>query len=277
MIRLLSKFLVLVPFIFVMQLSQAAQMPPCGTDCQVSRPTQQDVADIINDLLENGQAPVTVTKDEDTGVITIILDDGTLFSIETIGLTLRHQSMQQRQSFQSEDGSLLLRSEAGLEVRIRAAIHRETEVIGEMYRLGWTDFFWFEGGIEVNSPAGDRLCLAPDMEISSGPSSGVTTISFDVDGNLIAISEDGVRQLLHACAHDPIQLRDHIRSEIQQQLVFNTSGVFTLEVDGVLTQFRLSSLLQQSGILNQSVFFSEENRIYFRYRDGWVQEIVSVT
>lgn len=274
--RLLSKLLVFVLFIITIQLPQAAQSSLCGMGCQVNQPTQQDIADILNDLLEDGHAPITLVEDEETGVITIALDDGAVFSIEAIGLMLRHQGMQERQLSQSEDGSLHMRSQAGLEVRIRAAIHQEAILVGEMYQVGWSDFFWFDGGFEVDSPAGERLCLAPDMEITSAPSSGEPNVTLDDDGNLIAIHGDGVRQRLHACAHDPIQLRDQIRSLTNQQLVFDTNGMFTLEIDGELTPFRLHSSLRQSGILDQPGFFSEQDRIYFRYRDGWEQEIVSM-
>jgi len=56
--------------------------------CQVNQPTQQDIADILNDLLEDGHAPITLVEDEETGVITIALDDGAVFSIEAIGLKI---------------------------------------------------------------------------------------------------------------------------------------------------------------------------------------------
>lgn len=274
-IRLVSTLLVIL-FISVMRLAQAQTMQ-CNMDCQVNHPTPQDIADALNDLVASNQSPVVVMQDSESGAISVTLADGTLLSIGTVGLTLRRQSMQQRMLNQLQDGSLQLRSQAGLEMRIRAAIHREDEVVGEMYRAGWTDFHWFDEGIEVDSPGGERLCLAPDMEISSGAATGSTTASLDADGNLAVIYGDGIRQRLHACAHDPVQLRDRIRNMIQQQLVFNTDGTFTLNVDGVLTQFRLSSMLRQSGILDQSGFFWVEDKLYFRYRDGWEQEVVQAS
>ena len=273
---LFFSLLVPVTFIFAMQLAQAQAMP-CNMDCQVNHPSQQDIVDILNDLVESSQAPVVATQDTDTGAITVTLADGTLLSVEAIGLTLRRQNMQQRQLNQLNDGSLHLRSQAGVELRIRAAIHRTDEIIGEMYRAGWNDFYWFDDGIEVNSPQGDRLCLSPDMEIASQTSTGSTSMSLDADGNLVVVYSDGIRQRLHACAHDPVQLRDQVRSMTQQQLVFNADGTFTLDVEGVLTQFRLRSTLLQSGVLDQPGFFTEGTRTYFRYRDGWEQEIVSVT
>ena len=86
--RLLSKLLVFVLFIITIQLPQAAQSSLCGMGCQVNQPTQQDIADILNDLLEDGHAPITLVEDEETGVITIALDDGAVFSIEAIGLKI---------------------------------------------------------------------------------------------------------------------------------------------------------------------------------------------
>ncbi len=261
-------------FFMSIVLSSQTQSSPCGMDCMVGTPSVQDIADILNDLVDSSQTPVMVSKDEESGAITVTLGDGTQFSVETVGLLLGHQNMHQQQINQGEDGSLHLRSQAGMEVRIRAAMHREAELVGEMYNSGWTEFFWFEEGIEVNSPAGDRLCLTPDMEISSEQSVGETAINIDSDGNLVVIYADGVRQRLHACAHDPVQLRDHIRNITDQQLIFDTNGLFTLEVDGEMMQFRLNSLLHQSGILDQPGIFSEESRIYIRYRDGWEQDII---
>lgn len=277
MSKLSLKTLALFVFILGLAVSQADQVATCGMDCQVLQSTEQNLLDIIDDLLEEGESVVSVVKNEETGIVTVTLSDGSVFSIETIGLMLRHHGMQQRHANQSEDGSLHLRSQNGLEVRIRAAMHQEEEIIGEMYRLGWTDFFWFDGGVRVNSPAGERLCLAPDMQISAGPANGMTTIDFEVDGSLMTTTVGGVKQRLHGCAYDSLQLRDHIQSAAGQQLAFNTRGEFMLEVDGVLMRFRLSSLLRQSGLFDQAGFFTEQNRLFFRYRDGWEQEIITET
>ena len=257
-------------------LTPYANSSQCGMDCMVNTPSVEDIANILNDLVDSSQTPVLVSKDQESGTITITLGDGSQFSVETVGLLLGHQNMHQRQVSQSEDGSLHLRSQEGLEVRIRAAMHQEAELVGEMYSSGWADFYWFEEGIEVNSPSGDRLCLSPDMEISSVQPEGETKVSIDSEGNVVVVYSDGIQQQLYACAHDPIQLRDHIRSLTDQQTMFDTNGQFSLEIDGELMHFRMNSALIQSGILDQPGIFSEADRIYIRYRDGWEQEIVGL-
>ncbi|MCP5243269.1 MAG: hypothetical protein H6940_07545 [Burkholderiales bacterium] len=72
------------------------------------------------------------------------------------------------------------------------------------------------------------------------------------------------------------QLRDQIRSQLQQQLQVHTDGTVSVPIDGVQQRFRLEATLRWRGILDQPGFFSEQNRLFFRYRDGWEQEVVAL-
>lgn len=268
-----SLVLILISSVLSLQPGHA-RASPCGTGCMVSTPSVQHMEEVLNDLVDESQRPVQVDQNETTGVLTITLGDGTQFSIETIGMALGHQNMHNRQVSQSDDGTLYLRSQSGLQIRIRAAIHQEEEVIGAMHGLGWSDFFWFDGGIEASSPAGDRLCLAPDMQISAEPATGETQVDTNSDGSVVVIFGDGIVQRLHGCAHDQFQLRDHVRSLTQQTFVMDSDGTFTLNLDDEVVRFRLDPILQESGILDQPGIFSDEGGTYIRYRNGLEQDIV---
>jgi len=61
--------------------------------------------------------------------------------------------------------------------------------------------------------------------------------------------QDGIQQRLVACAHDMVQLRDEVRSTLQQ-LQVHTDDTLSVQIDGQLQNFR--------------------------YRDGWEQEVVSL-
>ena len=64
---------------------------------------------------------------------------------------------------------------------------------------------------------------------------------------------------------------------MQQQLQVHTDGTLSVQLeDGQLQRFRLKAALRWNGILDQPGFFTEQNRLHFRYRDGWEQEIVSL-
>lgn len=260
----------LTPFV------QAAGPQTCGANCQASFTTEQDVEDLVNELVNDGQPGATAVRNIETGVITVTLPDGSLLSVTPVGLALRSQNMVQRQIMGTENGGLHLRSEQGLQFQLRSEFHHKAQAIGELLRLGWDNIEWFGNQIEIDSPSGERMCFAPDMELISEQASGAASISTDSDGNLLVKYQDGIQQRLFACAHDMVQLRDEVRSTLQQQLQVHTDGTLSVQVDGQLQRFRLEAALRLNGILDQPGFFSEQNRLYFRYRDGWEQEIVTL-
>ena len=51
----------------------------------VGTPSVENIADILNDLVDSSQSPVMVSEDEESGAITVTLGDGTQFSVETVG------------------------------------------------------------------------------------------------------------------------------------------------------------------------------------------------
>ena len=257
--------------------SAIAAVTPCGNNCQLNYTTTQDIADVVNDFLDHNQNQATVTRNDETGVFTVTLPDGSLLSVAALGLTIRNQNMaQQRQMTRTMDGDLHLHTQSGLKLQLRNAFHHEPEAIGAMLRAQWRNMEWFRNRFEIESPAGERMCLEPAMQISAGQPADETTISTDTDGRLLIRYRDGIQQHLQACAHDMTQLRDQIRSQLQQQLQINNDGTVSVMIDGLQHRFRLEAMLRNNGILDQPGFFTEQNRLYFRYRDGWEQEIVAM-
>ena len=258
------------------QFALAAGPGPCGANCQANFTTVQDVEDLVNELTNDGQPGATAVRDVETGVITVTLSDGRLLSVAPVGLALRSQNTAQRRIMETENGGLHLRSQQGLQFQLRSEFHHEAQAIGELLRLGGDNIEWFGNQVEIDSPAGERMCFAPDMELIAGQASGASSVSTDIDGNLQFQYQDGIQQRLFACAHDMVQLRDEVRSTLQQQLQVHTDGTLSVQVDGQLQRFRLEAALRLNGILDQPGFFSEQNRLYFRYRDGWEQEIITL-
>jgi len=258
------------------QFVQAAGPQTCGADCQASFTTVQDVEDLVNELVNDGQPGATAVRNIETGVITVTLPDGSILSVAPVGLALRSQNMGQRQIMETENRGLHLRSQQGLQIQLRSEYHDQTQAIGELLRLGWDNIEWFGNQIEIDSPSGERMCFAPDMGLIAEQTSGAPSVSTDLDGNLLIMYQDGIQQRLVACAHDMVQLRDEVRSTLQQQLQVHTDGTLSVQIDGQLQNFRLAAALRSNGILDQPGFFTEQNRLHFRYRDGWEQEIVSL-
>ena len=254
------------------QPGQGYQCP----SCQVEYPTEQDLAEIISDLLEISPGMVLVVRGDDPGVFIITLPDDSSFVVAPVGPTFRYQNTVQRRVQQTEEGGLRLRSQSRAELHIRSAVHREPDVVAELLRLGWTNFYWFRHGWEVDSPSGARYCFEPDIQVGNESAPGSIQISLDDDGNLVVVHTDGIRQRLHACAHDFFQLRDRIRQQVQQQLMLDPDGSFGLMVDSQQLRFRLNAELRWSGVLDQPGFYTEGNRILLRYRDGWEQEVVQL-
>lgn len=268
--------LIIILTFLLAQFVQAAGPHLCGSNCQASFTTVQDVEGLVNELTNDGQPGATAVRNIETGVVTVTLPDGRMLSVTPVGLALRSQNMTQRQIMGTENGGLRLRSEQGLQIQLRSEFHHEVQAIGELLRLGWDNVEWFGNQIEIDSPAGDRMCFAPDMEIVAGQASGSTSVSTDIDGNLQIMYQDGIQQRLHACAHDMVQLRDQVRSTLQQQLQVHIDGTLSVQLDGQQQRFRLSAAMRWNGALDQPGFFTEQNRLYFRYRDGWEQEVVSL-
>lgn len=244
--------------------------------CEVDYVTKQDLVDSIGDFISPGLSNVTVMEGQAPNTFRVMLPDGRNFSVAPIGPVFRHQNMVQRHLQQTEEGGLHLRSQTRTELQLRSAVHREADVIAEMLRLGWTNFYWFRHGMEVDSPDGNRYCFQPDMRIYPQTPQTNITAELDDDGNLVVIHQDGIRQRLHACAHDFLQLRDRIRAQVQQQLHIAPDGTFVIEVNGESRRYRLSAEMRWSGQLDQPGFYTEGARIYLRYRDGWEQEIVEI-
>lgn len=244
------------------------------SDCQVGFASEQDLVDAISDIAGVDPSGVMIVNDDAPGVFQVMLQDGSHFIIEPVGLTFRHQNMVQRRLSYTEDGGLHLRSQTRMELQLRSAVHREDDVIGEMLRLGWNNFYWFRYGMEVESQDGMRYCFQPDMVASEQTGPSAISVTEDAYGNLVVIHPDGIRQRLHACAHDMVQLRDQVRAQVRQELVLNTNGTITIEVDGNTFRYRLNAQLRWSGILDEPGPFREGNRLFLRYRDGWEQEII---
>lgn len=256
--------------------AQSTDSPHCGANCDVNFTTVQDIEDAVGAFFGGDSAPVAVVKDAETGVFTITLPDGRIFSVVPNGLTLRHKNTVEQQMMETEEGQLRLRAQSGLEIQLRSEFHHQVQAMGELLRLGWDNIGWFGDRIEIDSPTGERMCFTPDMEIFAGTAEGTTSISTDADGNLQVRYQDGIRQRLHACAHDMVQLRDQVRSTLRLQLQTHTDGTISVQQDGLQHRYRLRATLRWNGILDQPGFFTEENRLRFRYRDGWEQEIVSI-
>jgi len=246
------------------------QCPNCG----VEYPDAQILVEIISDYLEIAPGLVTVEQGEDPNVYTVTLPDNVILSLSPVGPTFRYQNEVQRRLQQTEEGWLRIRSQTRVELQVRAAIHREAEMIGELLRLGWTNMYWFRHGLEVESPAGKRYCFAPDVFLSNVSAPGNIQVALDAGGYLIVTHADGIRQQLHACAHDFLQLRDQIRATVQQQLMINADGTFQLNVEGEMLRFRLNAELAWTDELDNPGFYSEGERILLRYRDGWAQEVI---
>lgn len=245
-------------------------------DCQVGVATSQDLAEVIADITGVDDSDVTVIQGDAPGTFQVILPDDSRFSVAPVGLSFRHQNMVQRSFSQTYDGGLLLRSESRLELQLRSAVHREADVVAEMLRLGWDNFYWFRNGMEVEAPNGTQYCFQPDMQVYPQTAPAGISISLDPYGNLNIIHPDGIRQDLHACAHDLLQLRDQVRTQVQQQLAVDTDGTITVPINGNTARYRLNAQLRWSGVLDQPGFIREGDRLFLRYRDGWEQEIIEI-
>ncbi|WP_374567618.1 hypothetical protein [Nitrosomonas sp.] len=257
-------------------VTQAADSPHCGINCEVNFTTAKDVEDAVSAFFGGDSAPVIVVKNSETGVFRVTLANGKMFSLAPVGLTLRYRNRVEQQMMETEEGHVRFRSQSGVEIQLRSEFHNQVQAMGELLRLGWENVGWFGDRIEIDSPAGERMCFAPDMEIIAGAADGATSITTDADGNLQIRYQDGIQQRLHACAHDMVQLRDQVRSTLRLQLQTHTDGTISVQQDGLQHRYRLRATLRWSGILDQPGFFTEESRLRFRYRDGWEQEIVSM-
>ncbi|MCB1669756.1 MAG: hypothetical protein R3F41_05250 [Gammaproteobacteria bacterium] len=244
--------------------------PSCG----VEYADTQVMIEILSDLLDVSPGMVNVVQGQEPGVYTVTLPDGTTLSLSPVGPTFRYQNAVQRRLEHTEEGGLRLRSQSRAELQIRSAIHRQAELIGELLRLGWTNFYWFQQGLEMESPAGERYCFGPDLVLASVNAPGVINVEIDAEGNLWVTHPDGIRQRLHACAHDFFQLRDQVRTAVQQQLMLNADGTFQLMFGEQTLRFRLNAELAWTDELDHPGFYTEGDRILLRYRDGWAQEVV---
>ena len=158
--------------------------------CQVDFATAQDLANVISDFANVDPSQVLVMQGEGPNRFRVTLPDGRIFSVAPEGPVFRHQNAVQRRLLQTEQGGLHLRSQTRTELHLRSAIHRETAVVGEMLRQGWTNFYWNGNGIEVESANLTRYCFQPDMQVSSQSAPGQITVIQDADGNLIATHTD---------------------------------------------------------------------------------------
>ncbi len=242
--------------------------------CTAEYPGALMLAEVLGDLLDVPPETVSVVPGQDVNVYTISLPDGTLLSVTPVGPAFRYQNAVQSRLQQTEQGGFRLRSRSRVELQIRSAIHREAELVAELLRLGWTNFYWFEHGLEMDSPAGARYCFKPDIILGNAPAPGDIELVVDVDGYLVVTHPDGIQQRLHACAHDFFQLRDQVRAAVQQQLMLNTDGTFQLLIGEENLRFRLNAQLAWTDELDQPGFYTDGDRILLRYRDGWAQEVV---
>ena len=113
----------------------------CGVNCQINFTTTQDVAEVINDFLDNDQESVTIIRNDETGVFTVT---------------------------QIDESHLQLRTRSGLSVQLRNAFYQEDEAVGAILRAGWANMEWFRNRFEIESRAGDRMCLEPAMDLTPG-------------------------------------------------------------------------------------------------------------
>ena len=113
----------------------------CGVNCQINFTTTQDVAEAINDFLDNDQESVTIIRNDETGVFTVT---------------------------QIDESHLQLRTRSGLSVQLRNAFYQEDEAVGAILRAGWANMEWFRNRFEIESRAGDRMCLEPAMDLTPG-------------------------------------------------------------------------------------------------------------
>ena len=157
-------------YFFISLMTQSAfAATACGVNCQINFTTTQDVAEVINDFLDNDQESVTIIRNDETGVFTVTLSDGRIFSLMAIGLTVRNQNMmQQRQMTQTDESHLQLRTRSGLSLQLRNAFYQEDEAVGAILRAGWANMEWFRNRFEIESRAGDRMCLEPAMDLTPG-------------------------------------------------------------------------------------------------------------
>lgn len=244
--------------------------------CDVEYPGPQVLAEVISDFLDLSPGMVVVVQGDDPNVYIVTLPDGTSLSITPVGPTFRYRNAVQRRLQQTEEGGLRLRSQSRAELHVRSAIHREAELVGELLRLGWSNFHWLRHGLEMESPAGQLYCFRPDLILGSVSAPGGIQVAVDADGNLLVSHPDGIQQRLHACAHDFFQLRDQLRATVQQQLMLNTDGTFQVMAGEQTLRFRLNAELAWSDDLDHPGFYVEGDRILLRYRDGWEQEVVPV-
>lgn len=272
-------FNVVAGLAMILALPSAIAQPGPGMQCsacQVAHVTASDLVDAVSDIIGVNPATVTVVSGDRPDRFRVSLPDGTEYVVASDGLVFRHQNMVQRRLLQTEEGGLHLRSQTRTELHLRSALHQETAVVGEMLRLGWTNFFWNRNGMEVESQNGERYCFQPDMQVlMQNPQSGIS-ITQGTDGNLTVIHPDGVQQRLHACAHDFVQLRDLVREQLQQQLMMETDGTFLINIDGVLRRFRLATELRLTNSQGQTELVPTGERLYLRYRDGWEQEVIEI-
>ena len=247
------------------------------SDCQVGFASEQDLVDAIVDIADVNPADVSIIPGNAPGVYRLNLTQGPQYIIEPVGLTFRHQNMVQRRLLVTDEGGLHLRLQSRAELRIRSAVHNQEAVVAQMLQQGWDNFYWLQHGMEVESPGGDRYCFRPDMEAFQGIGQAQITITQDTDdGSLVIIHPDGLQQRLHACAHDLVQLRDQVRLQVKQQMVFNPDGSIDIQVGSNTFRYRLNAELHWSGIMDAPGFVRDGDRLLIRYRDGWEQEIISL-
>ncbi|MCP5245830.1 MAG: hypothetical protein H6937_07735 [Burkholderiales bacterium] len=177
----------------------------------------------------------------------------------------------------TKDGQLRLRTRAGLQIQLRNAFHDEPAAIGALLRERWINMEWFRNRFEIESPSGERMCLEPAMEIIPGQPSAdaspLLTRTVSYSSGIRTVSSNSCKP----CAHDMIQLRDQVRTLLQTQLQLHTDGTISVQSAGELLRYRLEATLRLSNRLDQPGFFIEQNRLYFRYRDGWEQELVPLS
>lgn len=129
-------------YFFISLMTQSAfAATACGVNCQINFTTTQDVAEVINDFLDNDQESVTIIRNDETGVFTVT---------------------------QIDESHLQLRTRSGLSVQLRNAFYQEDEAVGAILRAGWANMEWFRNRFEIESPAGDRMCLEPAMDLTPG-------------------------------------------------------------------------------------------------------------
>ena len=129
-------------YFFISLMTQSAfAATACGVNCQINFTTTQDVAEVINDFLDNDQESVTIIRNDETGVFTVT---------------------------QIDESHLQLRTRSGLSLQLRNAFYQEDEAVGAVLRAGWANMEWFRNRFEIESRAGDRMCLEPTMDLTPG-------------------------------------------------------------------------------------------------------------